>query len=705
MCLTRIYGQAPEIEWSKCYGGSYIEYPESMVQTVDGGYIIAGTKGSSDGDIVDDTTGGWDFWVIKIDYNGLIEWEKSFGGSDQDFAKSVKQTPDGGYIIAGTTKSNDEDVTGIHETEYGDCWIIKLNGEGDLIWQKCFGGNGTDLANDIEATDDGGYIIAGSSSSTNGDITSHHGTLHSYDNWIIKVNESGDIEWEKSLGGTGNENCFDILGTSDNGYIITGYTGSNNEDVAGGGWHGHWDCWVVKLNIIGDIIWQKCLGGDTLDIAYSIIQTDDGGYLISAGTLSDDGDIEGSHGLYDAAIFKLDSLGGLLWQKCYGGSDREMANAILQQQDKGYIILGQTSSIDGDPTGLHGSADVWLLKTDSVGELQYQQCYGGSAAEYGRTILQTSDSTFTFLGGAESTDGNVTGLHGLTDYWVVKLNSNCVKRIFYADEDNDGFGNAMIDSLSCALPNHFIEDSTDCNDLDSLINPLGIEICNDIDDNCNTIIDEGLPLFTLYQDYDNDNYGTIDITIISCLDSILGYVMDSTDCNDTIAGVYPGAEEICDYLDNDCNGIIDDNLTYLHSYQDADGDAYGNIEIDSIACEIPIGYVLDNTDCDDTNPSINPGATEILDGEDNDCNQMIDDGLGLSNANNSIHIYPNPVNTILHIESPSINFIRVELINKIGEVVQIADQNQIDVTGLPSGYYILLLIGERTVFQVPIIKY
>ena len=707
--LENGYSQAPEIEWSKCYGGSSIEYPESMVQTIDGGYIIAGSKSSYDGDIVDDTTGGWDFWVIKIDSNGLIEWQKSFGGSAQDFANSVKQTSDGVYIIVGWTKSNNGDVTGIHETTYGDCWIIKLNGEGVLIWQKCYGGNGTDQANDIELTDDGGYIIAGNSSSTDGDITSHHGALHGYDDWIIKVNTSGEIEWEKSLGGSGNENCSDIFTTNDNGYIITGYTGSNDGDVAGGGWHGHWDCWVVKLNIIGDIIWQKCLGGDTLDIAYSIIQTYDGGYLISAGTLSDNGDIEGSHGLTDAAIFKLDSLGDMQWQKCYGGSDRELAYAILQQQDKGYIILGQTGSIDGDPTGVHGSEDVWLLKIDSVGELQYQQCYGGSTGEYGRTILQLSDSTFIFLGGAESIDGNVTGNHGQTDYWVVKLNSNCVKRIFYADEDNDGFGNIMIDSLSCAILNHYVEDSTDCNDLDSLINPYAIEICNDIDDNCNFDIDEGLTINTFYIDADSDNFGDSDVFINSCLEIIAGYVSDSTDCDDANNLIYPGATEICDYLDNDCDGIIDDNLIYIHSFEDADADNYGNIEVDSLSCEIPGGFVEDDSDCDDTNPFIYPGADEILNGLDDNCNELIDEGLEINNVLVTlIKMYPNPANDILYLEYSGAELISFEIVNTVGEQVLFGEINNseftIDISKLAGGVYFFRVVNDDLGFEFEFVK-
>ena len=186
---------APEIQWAKCYGGSEYDAALSIQQTTDGGYIVAGLSLSNDND-VSGNHGGEDYWIVKLTSTGSIEWQKSLGGSGEDRASSVIQTTDGGYIIAGTSNSNDGDVSGNHGRD--DYWIVKLSSTGILEWQKSLGGSGDDDANSIQQTTDGGYIIAGGSNSNDGDVSGNHG---SDDYWIVKLAPSGSIEWQKSLGG------------------------------------------------------------------------------------------------------------------------------------------------------------------------------------------------------------------------------------------------------------------------------------------------------------------------------------------------------------------------------------------------------------------------------------------------------------------------------------------------------------------------
>ena len=239
-----------------------------------------------------------DYTVIVTVALPVISWQKSLGGSGYDRATSIQQTSDGGYIVAGNSSSIDEDVTGNHGNS--DYWIVKLNSVGSIVWQKSLGGSGNDSATSIQQTSDGFYIVAGSSSSINGDVTGNHGGV---DYWIVKLDSLGSILWQKSLGGSGNDYAQSIQQTSDGGYIVAGYSTSINGDVTGN--HGNSDYWIVKLNHVGSIVWQKSLGGSGFDYAWSIQQTSDGGHIVAGYSTSINGDVTGNHGDYDSWIVKL----------------------------------------------------------------------------------------------------------------------------------------------------------------------------------------------------------------------------------------------------------------------------------------------------------------------------------------------------------------------------------------------------------------
>jgi hypothetical protein len=295
-------GPPTYIEWQRCLGGGNDDAAYGVVQAADGGYVVAGYTDSYDGN-VSGKHDLYDYWVTKLDASGKMKWQRCLGGDNYDWAHSIQQTSDGGYVVAGETQSNDGNVSGNHGG--ADYWVTKLNGSGNLVWQKCLGGDGNDLAHSIRQTSDGGYVVAGSTESNGGDVSGNHG-LHDY--WVVKLDSSGSIVWRKCLGGNNSDWASSIQQTSDDGYVVAGATLSNDGDVSGN--HGSNDYWAVKLDSSGNLVWRKCLGGNNSDWASSIQQTSDGGYVVAGATLSNDGDVS-----EDFWVVKLDSSGKKEWRR------------------------------------------------------------------------------------------------------------------------------------------------------------------------------------------------------------------------------------------------------------------------------------------------------------------------------------------------------------------------------------------------------
>ena len=402
--------------WQLSLGGTSAEWAWSVQQTTDDGLIIAGTTYSDDGD-VSWHHGAFDAWIVKLSLSREIEWEKTIGGSADEYASSIQQTTDGGYIIAGNSSSDDDDVSENHGGF--DCWIVKLNSSGEIMWQNSLGGTEDDYASSIQQTTDGGYIFAAESCSHDGDVSANNGQS---DYWIVKLDSSGEIIWQKSFGGSSSDWPTSIRQTNDEGYIIAGYSESYDGDVPGN-W-GEFDFWILKLNSSGEQIWQNCFGGSNMEAASCIQQTTDGGYIISGLSESNDINVSGNHGKADIWVVKLTSSGEITWQKCLGGSEDEWSNSILQTLDGGYILAGTTYSNDGDVSGNHGDGDIWVVKLTSSGELTWQKCLGGSVYDRANCIQQISEKEYVIVGGSNSDDGDVTENRGVEDLWIIKIYGN-----------------------------------------------------------------------------------------------------------------------------------------------------------------------------------------------------------------------------------------------------------------------------------------
>jgi hypothetical protein len=354
----------------KTFGGSSYDRGYSVQQTTDGGYIITGyTESFGDGSI--------EVWLIKTDSNGDEEWDQTFGGSSSDYGYSVQQTTDGGYIITGYTES-------FGNGQY-DVWLIKTDSNGDSLWTQTFGGSDDDYGNSVQQTIDGGYIITGYTYSFgNGDD----------DVWLIKTNSQGQEEWNQTFGGSSYDSGYSVQQTTDGGYIITGYTESFG--------NGQYDVWLIKTDSNGDSLWTQTFGGSDDDYGNSVQQTIDGGYIITGKTSSFGSNVW---------LIKADSQGQEEWNQNFGGSSYDYGLSVQQTTDGGYIITGYTYSFG------NGDDDVWLIKTNSQGQEEWNQTFGGSDDDYGNSVQQTIDGGYIITGYTYSF-GN-----GSSDVWLIKTDS------------------------------------------------------------------------------------------------------------------------------------------------------------------------------------------------------------------------------------------------------------------------------------------
>lgn len=438
----------PTIQWQKTLGGSYFDEATCIRQTTDGGYIIGGWTGSNNGDVVG-FNGIFDFWVIKLNAIGNIEWTKALGGGNDDRALAIRQSNDGGYIVVGFTLSDDGDITNFHGDR--DAWVVKLSNAGEIIWQKALGGSGWDEAWCVELTADGGFIIGGRSSSTDGDATGNPGNF--LDFWVVKLNSSGDIEWQKSFGGSSEETVIAIRQTSDGGYILAGETLSQDGDVQGN--NGNYDFWVLKLRSTGDLEWQHPLGGAGLDVGTGIYETADG-YVGIGYAGSNNGDITEHKGLLDYWVVKLKKTGELTWQKTIGGTNADYARSFVIESDGSFILAGTTKSKDGDVPYHNGIQVMWVVKMSPTGQIIWQKTLGGTQGEACYSIQKTTDNGYILAGSAWSNDGDVTGVKGKSDVWIVKLAPESVgveEALEEATTALEIFPNPAHQSVTLKIPN------------------------------------------------------------------------------------------------------------------------------------------------------------------------------------------------------------------------------------------------------------
>jgi predicted secreted protein len=361
--------------WSKTYGGTGADTGAGdIIQTSDGGYAISGDTASFG-------AGGTDYWLIKTDAAGNMQWNKTYGGSLAESEAAMCQTSDGGYALVGDTKS--------FGAGSNDFWLVKTDAAGNMQWNKTYGGTGADLGINVVQTGDGGYALAG--------YTNSFGA-GSNDFWLIKTDDAGNMQWNKTYGGTGTDFCFNVIQTGDGGYALAGPTTSFG---AGG-----MDIWLVKTDAAGNMLWNQTHGGTGTDYMDQMIQTVGGGYAIAGFTTSF------GAGSADVWLVKTDASGNMQWNKTYGGTGSDNGFHMTQTLEGGYAIIGSTASFGA------GGNDIWLVKTDTNGVMEWNQTYGGTGTDDGRSIIQTTDGGYALAGNTNSLGA------GGNDFYVLKTDES-----------------------------------------------------------------------------------------------------------------------------------------------------------------------------------------------------------------------------------------------------------------------------------------
>lgn len=374
LILILSLGLKSQVTFERTYGGWYHDKAYSVKQTSDGGYIIAGST-------VSFGAGSSDVYLIKTDETGDTVWTRTYGGSSMDVAYSVLQTEEGGYLIVGNTSSNG--------AELADIYVIKTYPNGDTTWTRTYGGSRLDNALSSLQTTDGSYIIAGYIGNE----------VSSFNVYLLKINLSGDTIWTKTFGGNDSDMAISIQQTTDDGYIIAGWTNSYGS--------GEIDVYLIKTNAQGELLWAKTFGGIEDDIACSVIQTFDGGYILAGWTNSL------GAGDSDVYLIKTDSFGDTIWTKTIGGSERDMAQSVKQTSDSGYIIAAWTKSFGA------GDSDVYLIKINTSGNIIWTETFGGADHDNANSLQITSDEGYIIAGETDSFNPGDSN-----DFYLIKTDNS-----------------------------------------------------------------------------------------------------------------------------------------------------------------------------------------------------------------------------------------------------------------------------------------
>lgn len=406
----------------RSYGGNKNDVAQSVIATSDGGFAVLGYTQSMDGDVTGKLDESFDFWLLKFDVNANLQWNKTYGGSNDDRGNAIIQTQDGGFALLGYTSSADGDVTANNGGR--DFWMVKTDAQGNLLWQRSFGFSGPDDGFSILETSDNHFLISGvldvTASGGLGNTGRNNNRHAGGDYWAIKVSQTGNLVWSRFFGGSFTDTPNGIVETQDNQFIIAGSSDSNDVDITNN--KGTYDFWVVKAAANGNMVWEKSFGGMEIDEARGIVASGDGNYIIVGDTRSSDQDVTVNKGAADLWLIKISDDGDLIWNQTIGGSNFDVPRSIRTTLDNGFIIAGSSRSSDGDVNTNQGQNDAWVVKTDNAGGLVWEKTVGGSEIDFAYDAVQLLNGSIIAVGETSSANGDLSENKGFSDLLLIKLN-------------------------------------------------------------------------------------------------------------------------------------------------------------------------------------------------------------------------------------------------------------------------------------------
>lgn len=626
--------------------------------------------------------GVYDAFLVKFNSAGVREWGTFYGGSLTDQPYGLVLDPAGNVIMAGRTTSPDNIATpGSHQLNLGgvlsdpDGFLVKFTADGIRLWGTYYGGLGDDFVWDCATDAVGNIYIVGRTSSDTGIATfgAHQNVrLGTLDAFIAKFSPDGSRLWGTYFGGEQNEEAYGCAADPSGNLYCVGYTSGSTVNIAAfphqsyyGG--GPMDGFLTKFSPSGVQLWGTYYGGEDTDELHGVAVAPDGSAYVTGSTFSQIN--IATPGAYisslinpgagsDVILAKFSASGLRLWGTYYGGEASEVAHAVSVSADNLIHIFGESYSDTGLVTAgavqniYQGGMDAFIGAFDASGNRVWGTYYGGYGGEWMSSGFAYGNGQVLLCGTSESASGIATAnghqptFYGSSNAYVVRLCES--NNILYLDSDGDGFGDTNSAVAACENLPGYVPDPGDCNDGNPSVYPGASEVCNELDDNCNGLTDEGV-LQAFYPDNDDDGFGdlsTANMPVLACTPPS-GHVNNHSDCNDANPAINPASQEICNSLDDDCDLLTDDDDPSVTGqttwYADADGDGFGNPTVHMAACVTPTGYVSDYTDCDDNNASIHPMATEICNGLDDNCNGDVDEGcVSVSEPHSAagIYIYP-----------------------------------------------------------------